>query len=60
MRNAKELEFMSLRQGTMNVVEYTAKFEEPCKFSTIYQGNPDECWKCVKLKGDCVRRYWHL
>ena len=36
VKNAKELEFMSLHQGTMNVAEYTAKFKELCKFSTIY------------------------
>ena len=42
MRNAKELEFMNLCQRTMNVVEYTAKFEELCKFSMIYQRNLDE------------------
>ena len=35
----------------MNVAEYTAKFEELCKFSTIYQGNRDERWKCVKFEG---------
>ena len=50
MRNTKDLEFISLRQGTMSVAEYTAKFEELCKFSTIYQGNPDEHWKCVKFE----------
>ena len=32
-------------------VEYTAKFEELCKFSTIYQENPNEHWKCMKYKG---------
>ena len=42
---------MSLRQGTMNVAEYTAKFEELCKFSMIYQRNLDEQWKCVKYVG---------
>ena len=42
VRNAKELEFMSLGQGSMNVDEYTAKFEELYKVSTIYQENPDE------------------
>ena len=36
VRNAKELEFMQLRQGWKSIVEYTAKFEELCKFSTIY------------------------
>ena len=43
MRNAKELEFMQLRQGGKSIAEYIAKFEELCKFSTIYQGNPNEC-----------------
>ena len=42
---------MSLRQGTMNVAEYIAKFEELHKFSTTYQRNPDEQWKCVKYEG---------
>ena len=42
VRNAKELEFMNLRQGTLNVVEYTTKFEELYKFSTIYQRDLDE------------------
>ena len=51
MRNAKELDFISLLQRTMNIAEYTAKFEELCKFSTIYQRNPDEQWKYVKFKG---------
>ena len=31
--------------------EYIAKFEELCKFSTIYQQNPNEVWKCVMFKG---------
>ena len=31
--------------------KYIAKFEELCKFSTIYQRNPDESWKCVKFEG---------
>ena len=42
---------MGLRQGTMNVAKYIAMFKELCKFSTIYQGNPDERWKCVKFEG---------
>ena len=33
---------MSLRQETMNIAEYTAKFEELSKFSMIYQRNLDE------------------
>ena len=31
--------------------EYVAKFEELCKFFTIYQRNPDKVWKCVKFEG---------
>ena len=50
MRNAKELEFMRLQQGNMSAAEYTAKFEELCKFSIIYQRNPHEGWKCVKFE----------
>ena len=30
---------------------YITKFEELCKFSTIYQHNLNEAWKCVKFKG---------
>ena len=48
--NAKELEFMKLQQGSMSVSEYIAKFEELCKFFTIYQRNPNENWKCVKFE----------
>ena len=35
----------------MGVFEYAVKFEELCKFSTIYQRNPDEVWKCIKFEG---------
>ena len=41
---------MSLCQGTLNIAEYTVKFKELCKFSTIYQRNSDEQWKCVKYE----------
>ena len=51
VRNAKESEFLQLRQGSKSISEYIAKFEELCKFSTIYQRNPDEVWKCVKFEG---------
>ena len=36
VRNAKESEFMQLHQGNSSVSEYITKFEELCKFSTIY------------------------
>ena len=51
VRNAKEMEFWRLYQGGMSIAEYTAKFEELCKFSTIYERNPDEQWKCMKYEG---------
>ena len=51
IRNAKELEFMQLRHGGKSIAEYTTKFEELCKFSTIYQDNPNEHWKCMKYEG---------
>ncbi|XP_027343014.1 uncharacterized protein LOC113855579 [Abrus precatorius] len=51
VRNAKELEFMQLHQENSSISEYIAKFEELCKFSTIYQKNPNEVWKCVKFEG---------
>ena len=42
---------MQLRQGNSSISEYIAKFEELCKFPTIYQWNPDEAWKCIKFEG---------
>ena len=51
VRNAKEVEFLRLDQGGMSIAKCTAKFEELCKFSTIYQQNPDEYWKCMKYEG---------
>ena len=39
----------------MSVSEYIAKFEELCKFSTIYQHNPNENWKCIKFEGGLRR-----
>ena len=41
---------MQLRQGNDTILEYIAKLEELCKFSTIYQRNPNEVWKCVKFE----------
>ncbi|KAL4329044.1 hypothetical protein AHAS_Ahas13G0260700 [Arachis hypogaea] len=34
-REAKEMELMQLKQGSMSVAEYTNKFEELCRFSWI-------------------------
>ncbi|XP_016178238.1 uncharacterized protein LOC107620619 [Arachis ipaensis] len=52
-REAKEMELMQLKQGSMSVVEYTRKFEDLCHFSKVCQGNPAdfEEWKCLKFEG---------
>ena len=42
---------MQLCQEGRSTSEYIAKFEELCKFSTIYQWNLDEAWKWVKFEG---------
>ncbi|XP_057758308.1 uncharacterized protein LOC130978986 [Arachis stenosperma] len=34
-REAKEMELMQLKQGSMSVAEYTNKFEELCRFSRV-------------------------
>ncbi|XP_016186165.1 uncharacterized protein LOC107627862 [Arachis ipaensis] len=64
VRQAKELELLQLRQGSMTVVAYTSKFEELCRFSRVCQGplgDPEgyEEWKCMKyqdgLRDDIMR-----
>ncbi|XP_016173144.1 uncharacterized protein LOC107615607 [Arachis ipaensis] len=49
LREARELELLQLKQGSMTIAEYTNKFEELCRFSRISQGTP-EGWKCVKYE----------
>ncbi|XP_016164943.1 uncharacterized protein LOC107607506 [Arachis ipaensis] len=50
IKEAMELEFLRLKQGSMTVLEYTSKFEELCRFLRISQGAPEsyEGWKCIK------------
>ncbi|KAL4381136.1 hypothetical protein AHAS_Ahas04G0103300 [Arachis hypogaea] len=47
---AKEMELMQLKQGSISVAEYTNKFEELCRFSRVCQGDPEtyERWRCIK------------
>ncbi|XP_057740065.1 uncharacterized protein LOC130957208 [Arachis stenosperma] len=49
-REAKEMELMQLKQGSMSMAEYTNKFEDPCRFSQVCQGDPEtfERWRCIK------------
>ncbi|XP_016191903.1 uncharacterized protein LOC107632758 [Arachis ipaensis] len=53
VRAAKELELMQMKQGSMNMAEYTTKFEELCRFSKVCQGAPEgyEEWKYIKYEG---------
>ncbi|XP_016168563.1 uncharacterized protein LOC107611116 [Arachis ipaensis] len=41
IREARELELLQLKQGSMTIAEYTSKFEELCRFSRISQGTPE-------------------
>ncbi|XP_072064188.1 uncharacterized protein [Arachis hypogaea] len=52
VREAKEMELMQLKQGSMSVAEYTNKFEELCRFSRVCQGDPEtfESWRCIKYQ----------
>ncbi|XP_016164777.1 uncharacterized protein LOC107607323 [Arachis ipaensis] len=52
IKEARELEFLQLKQGSMTIAEYTRKFEELCKFSRISKGSPEsyEGWKYVKYE----------
>ncbi|KAL4329720.1 hypothetical protein AHAS_Ahas13G0328300 [Arachis hypogaea] len=51
-REAKDMELMQLKQGSMSVAEYTNKFEELCRFSRVCQGDSEtyESWSCVKYQ----------
>ncbi|XP_016199215.1 uncharacterized protein LOC107640178 [Arachis ipaensis] len=53
VREAKELELMQLKQGSLFVADYTSRFEEFCSFSRVCQGAPEsyESWKCIKYQG---------
>ncbi|XP_057739860.1 uncharacterized protein LOC130956953 [Arachis stenosperma] len=51
-REAKEMELMQLKQGSLSVADYTNKFEELCRFSRVCQGAPEayESWKFIKYQ----------
>ncbi|XP_016178641.1 uncharacterized protein LOC107621117 [Arachis ipaensis] len=51
-REAKEMQLMQLKQGSMSVAEYTNKFEELCRFSRVCQGDPEtfESWRYIKYQ----------
>ncbi|XP_057730060.1 uncharacterized protein LOC130945344 [Arachis stenosperma] len=55
---AKKLELLQLKQGSMSVAAYTSKFEELCHFLRVCQGAPKgyRGWKCMKYQ-DGLRDY---
>ncbi|KAL4330260.1 hypothetical protein AHAS_Ahas13G0382300 [Arachis hypogaea] len=56
IKEARELEFLQLKQRSMNIAEYTSKFEKFCKFSRISKGAPEsyEGWKCIKYEPSSI------
>ncbi|XP_016164899.1 uncharacterized protein LOC107607459 [Arachis ipaensis] len=53
VREARELELMQLKQGSLSMADYTSRFEENCRFSRVCQGASEsyESWKCIKYQG---------
>ncbi|XP_015934895.1 uncharacterized protein LOC107460978 [Arachis duranensis] len=43
LREARELELLQLKQGSMTIAEYTSKFEGLYRFSKISQGTLESC-----------------
>lgn len=50
VRNKKEIEFLELKQGTMSVAAYAAKFEELSRFCPHYNAVEAEHSKCLKFE----------
>ena len=46
----KEIEFLELKQGSMSVVEYAAKFAELAKFYPHYAESDAKFSKCIKFE----------
>ncbi|XP_058774748.1 uncharacterized protein LOC131649018 [Vicia villosa] len=50
VQGKKEIEFLSLKQGSMSVTEYAAKFVELAKFYPHFDGAGAEFSKCIKFE----------
>ncbi|XP_058762825.1 uncharacterized protein LOC131636201 [Vicia villosa] len=50
VRGKKEIEFLELKQGSMSVTAYAAKFGELAKFYQHYDGPTGEFSKCIKFE----------
>ena len=49
VRVKKQMEFLSLTQGSMTVGEYASKFEELSRYYPLYQNLPDDGPRCAKF-----------
>ena len=49
VRRRKEVELLELKQGSMTVANYAAKFEELSRFFPHYNGEEAEMCKCIKF-----------
>jgi hypothetical protein len=49
IRSAKEIEFLELKQGSMTVAEYAARFEELVQYCTHYNTDEAMTSKCLKF-----------
>src|ERR1044072_4851987 len=50
VRGKKEIEFLSLRQGSMSITDYAAKFIELAKFYPHFNDEGAEFSKCIKFE----------
>jgi len=50
LRNKKEAEFLSLKQGSMSVAEYVAKYEEFSRFFPYINAEDAVVSKCLKFE----------
>ena len=50
VKGKKEIEFLELKQGSMSVVEYTARFVELVQFHAHYVATTVEFSKCIKYE----------
>ena len=49
VKNNKEMEFLELKQGSMTMAEYAAKFKELVRYFPHNQGKDGESSKCLKF-----------
>jgi len=60
MRNKKEAEFLNLKQGSMSVAEYAAKYEEFSRFCPYINAKDAMDSKCVKFENGLRPKIYQL